>query len=92
MLVEAEAAGRTGLGFTYGSPATVTVIEHEQADLVVGHDVFDILTGRPARHRQMPCGWFHGDRVPIPCDGDEPRQRQGVSRHSRERPEPLTSR
>ncbi|WP_416530191.1 enolase C-terminal domain-like protein [Streptomyces coelicoflavus] len=41
VLVEAVAAGVTGLGFTHGSPATAPVIEHELADLVVGHDAFD---------------------------------------------------
>ncbi|MGC9441501.1 enolase C-terminal domain-like protein [Streptomyces sp. WG5] len=41
VLVEAVAEGVTGLGFTYGSPATAPVIEHELADLVVGHDAFD---------------------------------------------------
>ncbi|MGW4540802.1 enolase C-terminal domain-like protein [Streptomyces chartreusis] len=49
VLVEATAAGRTGLGFTYGSPATAPVIEHELADLVVGHDVFDV----PAANDRM---------------------------------------
>ncbi|MGI5406239.1 enolase C-terminal domain-like protein [Streptomyces chartreusis] len=49
VLVEATAAGRTGLGFTYGSPATVPVIEHELADLVVTHDVFDV----PAANDRM---------------------------------------
>ena len=42
VLVEAAAAGRTGLGFTDGSPATAPVIEHELAELVVGHDVCDV--------------------------------------------------
>ncbi|WP_435211226.1 enolase C-terminal domain-like protein [Streptomyces sp. bgisy034] len=49
VLVEATAAGRTGLGFTYGSPATAPVIEHELAELVVGHDVFDV----PAANDRM---------------------------------------
>ncbi|MGA5085607.1 enolase C-terminal domain-like protein [Streptomyces sp. NRRL S-1314] len=42
VLVEATAAGVTGLGFTYGSPATAPVVEQELADLVVGHDAFDV--------------------------------------------------
>ncbi|MFD8255511.1 enolase C-terminal domain-like protein [Streptomyces werraensis] len=42
VLVEATAAGVTGLGFTYGSPATAPVVRHELADLVVGHDAFDV--------------------------------------------------
>ncbi|MFG2637974.1 enolase C-terminal domain-like protein [Streptomyces sp. NPDC048362] len=49
VLVEATAAGTTGLGFTYGSPATAPVVEHELADLVVGHDAFDI----PAANDRM---------------------------------------
>ncbi|MEU3936412.1 enolase C-terminal domain-like protein [Streptomyces sp. NPDC029044] len=49
VLVEATAAGVTGLGFTYGSPATATVVEHELADLVVGHDAFDV----PAANDRM---------------------------------------
>lgn len=49
VLVEATAAGRTGLGFTYGSPATAPVIEQELADLVVRHDVFDV----PAANDRM---------------------------------------
>ncbi|MEU6306813.1 enolase C-terminal domain-like protein [Streptomyces chartreusis] len=49
VLVEATAAGRTGLGFTYGSPATAPVIEHELTDLVVRHDVFDV----PAANDRM---------------------------------------
>ncbi|MFH8804633.1 hypothetical protein ACH4F6_34605 [Streptomyces sp. NPDC017936] len=42
VLVEATAAGRAGLGFTYGSAATAPVVEHEPADLVVGHDALDV--------------------------------------------------
>ncbi|KES07794.1 mandelate racemase [Streptomyces toyocaensis] len=42
VLVEATAADRTGLGFTYGSPATAPVVGHELAGLVVGHDAFDV--------------------------------------------------
>ncbi|MFJ7150540.1 enolase C-terminal domain-like protein [Streptomyces sp. NPDC100445] len=49
VLVEATAAGRTGIGFTYGSPATAPVVEHELADLVVGHGAFDV----PAANDRM---------------------------------------
>lgn len=49
VLVEAVAAGVTGLGFTYGSPATAPVVEHELADLVIGHDAFDV----PAANDRM---------------------------------------
>jgi L-alanine-DL-glutamate epimerase-like enolase superfamily enzyme len=49
VLVEAGAADRTGLGFTYGSPAAAPVVAHELADLVVGHDAFDV----PAANDRM---------------------------------------
>ncbi|MFB8758829.1 enolase C-terminal domain-like protein [Streptomyces sp. NPDC059852] len=49
VLVEADAEGRTGIGFTYGSPATASVVEHELAGLVVGHDAFAV----PAANDRM---------------------------------------
>ncbi|MFI6809084.1 enolase C-terminal domain-like protein [Streptomyces luteogriseus] len=49
VLVEATAANVTGLGYTYGSPATAPVVEHELADLVVGHEAFDV----PAANDRM---------------------------------------
>ncbi|MEU3663719.1 enolase C-terminal domain-like protein [Streptomyces sp. NPDC032940] len=49
VLVEATAAGVTGLGYTYGSPATAPVVRDELADLVVGHDVLDV----PAANDRM---------------------------------------
>ncbi len=49
VLVEATAAGRTGLGCTYGSPATAPVVAQELADLVVGFDAFDV----PAANDRM---------------------------------------
>ncbi|MEV5886355.1 enolase C-terminal domain-like protein [Streptomyces sp. NPDC052020] len=49
VLVEATTSGLTGLGFTYGSPATAPVVEQELADLVVGHDAFDV----PAANDRM---------------------------------------
>ncbi|MEU0112586.1 hypothetical protein ABZ137_02370 [Streptomyces bobili] len=42
VLAEATAAGRAGIGFTYGSAATAPVVEQEPANLVVGHDAFDV--------------------------------------------------
>ncbi|MFF8017017.1 enolase C-terminal domain-like protein [Streptomyces sp. NPDC007929] len=49
VLVEATGAGVTGLGFTYGSPASAPVVEHELADLVVGYGAFDV----PAANDRM---------------------------------------
>ncbi|WP_030862441.1 enolase C-terminal domain-like protein [Streptomyces sp. NRRL S-37] len=49
VLVEATAADVTGLGFTYGSSAAAPVVAHELADLVVGHDAFDV----PAANDRM---------------------------------------
>ncbi|GAB2953888.1 enolase C-terminal domain-like protein [Streptomyces sundarbansensis] len=49
VLVEAAAAGVTGLGYTYGSPASAPVIARELADLVVGHDAFAV----PASNDRM---------------------------------------
>ncbi|MFE1250179.1 enolase C-terminal domain-like protein [Streptomyces sp. NPDC058735] len=49
VLVEATAAGVTGLGYTYGSPATAPVVAHELADFVVGHDAFAV----PAANDRM---------------------------------------
>ncbi|MEU5704696.1 enolase C-terminal domain-like protein [Streptomyces aurantiacus] len=42
VLVEAGAAGQTGLGWTYGSAAAAPVVEEQLADLVVGHDAFGV--------------------------------------------------
>jgi L-alanine-DL-glutamate epimerase-like enolase superfamily enzyme len=44
VLVEATAAGTTGLGFTYGSPAAAPV---------VGHDAFDILAANDRMSRAL---------------------------------------
>ncbi|MFF5343526.1 enolase C-terminal domain-like protein [Streptomyces althioticus] len=49
VLVEVTAAGVTGLGYSYGSPATAAVVEHALSDRVVGHDAFDI----PAANDRM---------------------------------------
>ncbi|GGQ40855.1 mandelate racemase [Streptomyces althioticus] len=49
VLVEVTAAGVTGLGYTYGSPATAAVVEQTLSDLVVGQDAFDV----PAANDRM---------------------------------------
>ncbi|MDT3726977.1 hypothetical protein ROS62_19685 [Streptomyces sp. DSM 41972] len=49
VLVEVTAAGVTGLGYTYGSPATAAVVEQTLSDRVVGQDAFDV----PAANDRM---------------------------------------
>ncbi|MFE0207090.1 enolase C-terminal domain-like protein [Streptomyces sp. NPDC058985] len=49
VLVEAAAADRTGIGWTYGSPATARVVTDELAQLVTGHDAFAV----PAANERM---------------------------------------
>jgi L-alanine-DL-glutamate epimerase-like enolase superfamily enzyme len=41
VVVELEAAGRTGLGFTYGPRAVATLIDEKLAPIVHGSDAFD---------------------------------------------------
>src|SRR5947209_6148347 len=42
VLVEAAAAGKTGLGWSYASPAAATLIRGQLADEVAGCDAMDI--------------------------------------------------
>lgn len=49
--VTLTAGGRTGLGWTYSSPAAAAVIHDELADVVRGRDAFDIAAGWSAMHR-----------------------------------------
>ncbi|MFG2634475.1 enolase C-terminal domain-like protein [Streptomyces sp. NPDC048362] len=49
VLVEAGAAGRTGIGWTYGSAAVAPVVRDELSSLVMGHDAFDV----PAANDRM---------------------------------------
>ncbi|MGW3862209.1 hypothetical protein ACWEDZ_12025 [Streptomyces sp. NPDC005047] len=49
VLVEAAAADRTGIGWTYGSPATARVVTDELAQIVTGHDAFAV----PAANERM---------------------------------------
>lgn len=42
VLVEVEAGGETGLGYTYGHPAIREVIRQPLAELVVGRDALDV--------------------------------------------------
>lgn len=49
--VTLEADGRTGLGWTYSSPAAAAVVEHHLADAVRGHDALDVPGGWSAMRR-----------------------------------------
>jgi len=49
--VTLEAGGRTGLGWTYSSPAAADVIRHHLAGVVHGRGAFDIAAGWEAMHR-----------------------------------------
>lgn len=49
--VTVHAGGRTGLGWTYSSPAAAAVIEHHLAGAVHDHDAFDIPGGWQAMRR-----------------------------------------
>jgi L-alanine-DL-glutamate epimerase-like enolase superfamily enzyme len=49
--VTLEAGGRTGLGWTYSSPAAAHVVSNHLADAVRGRDAFDIGAGWEAMHR-----------------------------------------
>jgi L-alanine-DL-glutamate epimerase-like enolase superfamily enzyme len=51
VVVTLEAAGRTGLGWTYSSPAAEAVIGHHLAAAVRGRDAFDVAAGWEAMHR-----------------------------------------
>lgn len=46
-----HAGGRTGLGWTYSSPAAAKVIEHHLAGAVQHHDAFDVPGGWQAMRR-----------------------------------------
>jgi L-alanine-DL-glutamate epimerase-like enolase superfamily enzyme len=49
--VTVHAGGRTGLGWTYSSPAAASVIEHHLTSVIRGHDVFDVTGGWQAMRR-----------------------------------------
>jgi L-alanine-DL-glutamate epimerase-like enolase superfamily enzyme len=49
--VTLHAAGQTGLGWTYSSPAAASVIHHHFADVVRERSAFDIGSGWEAMHR-----------------------------------------
>ncbi|GAA1564532.1 enolase C-terminal domain-like protein [Kribbella hippodromi] len=43
VLVEVVGGGRTGTGWTYGSPACATVVTHDLAPRIEGHEVEDVV-------------------------------------------------
>jgi L-alanine-DL-glutamate epimerase-like enolase superfamily enzyme len=49
--VQLRAAGRTGLGWTYSSPAAEAVVRNHLADVVQGHEVLDVPGGWEAMRR-----------------------------------------
>ena len=49
--VTLTAGNRTGLGWTYSSPAAAAVIQYELADAICGRDAFDIAGGWSAMRR-----------------------------------------
>ncbi|MEU8844821.1 enolase C-terminal domain-like protein [Streptomyces sp. NPDC048564] len=53
VLAEVTAGGHTGIGWTYGSPATTRVITEELAPLVTGHDAFDVPRVNDAMSRAV---------------------------------------
>lgn len=53
VLVQVEAAGRRGLGFTYAATAAATVIRDTLAPLIVGGDAFDLPRHWDAMRRAL---------------------------------------
>ncbi|MFJ7280206.1 enolase C-terminal domain-like protein [Kitasatospora sp. NPDC098663] len=53
ILVHARCGSTTGLGWTYGAPATAHVITGQLRDLVVGHAAFDVPAANEAMSRAM---------------------------------------
>jgi L-alanine-DL-glutamate epimerase-like enolase superfamily enzyme len=49
--VAVHAGGRTGLGWTYSSPAAASVVDHHLAGVLRGRDAFDVPGGWQAMHR-----------------------------------------
>ncbi|MEE4546239.1 enolase C-terminal domain-like protein [Streptomyces sp. V4-01] len=51
--VHVEAAGRTGLGWTYGSPAAATAVRKHLAPVVTGRSVWDVAAANEAMTRAV---------------------------------------
>ncbi|WP_203551474.1 MULTISPECIES: hypothetical protein [Actinomycetes] len=63
VLVEVTAAGVTGLGYTYGSPATAAVVEQTLSDLVVGQDAFDVPAANDRMSRALRNATMYASRT-----------------------------
>jgi len=48
VVVTATAAGRTGLGYTYGHPAVATIVRKKLADVVTGQNAIDVRAANAA--------------------------------------------
>ncbi|MFI6849489.1 enolase C-terminal domain-like protein [Kitasatospora sp. NPDC050467] len=53
VLVDAHGGGRTGLGYTYGDPATAQVVTGLLRDTVIGRPVFDVPAANEAMSRAV---------------------------------------
>jgi L-alanine-DL-glutamate epimerase-like enolase superfamily enzyme len=49
--VQVEAGGRTGLGWTYSSPAAAALIDADLSGVLCGHDTFDVPGAWTSMHR-----------------------------------------
>ncbi|MBN0048762.1 mandelate racemase [Streptomyces actuosus] len=53
IVVQVHAGTTTGLGYTYGAPATVQVIEDQLASVVTGRNVWDVPAANDAMNRAV---------------------------------------
>jgi L-alanine-DL-glutamate epimerase-like enolase superfamily enzyme len=53
VVVEVEAGGETGLGYTYSDASIVPLIENKLASVIVGHSAFDIAGANLALWRSI---------------------------------------
>ncbi len=53
VVVRAHSGATTGLGYTYGSPATVQAVEQHLAGVVTGRPVWDVPAANEAMHRAV---------------------------------------
>jgi len=60
VLAEVDAAGETGLGWTYGSPAAAAVVEGELADAVAGTSALDTGAASLAMRRALRNAGYPG--------------------------------
>jgi L-alanine-DL-glutamate epimerase-like enolase superfamily enzyme len=60
VLVEAEAGGETGVGWTYGSAAAANVVENDLEDVVVGVSALDVRAAQLAMRRKLRNAGYPG--------------------------------